>query len=317
MKKNILVVILLCVLVFTVTVIQGHNDEQSTDAMVDFAKANLEEQLNSDLEKGYISDFQIIKWEFYDEGNREKQNVNIIYKVRIGDTWNGDPMDETGLISLQRFSRVFATDQGTMEEDSEEHIYFQPENFMSEYAAIAGLNNSLWYHPYVAEIHKDDVKNMELNKIASLLFHDWIDTFQEWGNNSFIITEYKNFEVGGIVEPGEIESPASGIKRTDIAYPGSINTWVVGMWCDFKIIGAYDGGYFAESPGMPHVYGGGGTFGNDGVWQDSLVLKNPKSFVLTEWEDRYTLETACVCESNIEKLNRVGGDMIETVKKSL
>ena len=74
------------------------------------------------------------------------------------------------------------------------------------------------------------------------------------------------------------------------------------MWCDFKIIGAYDGGYFSKSPDDFHVYGGGGAFGNDGVWQDAWALRgNSISFVLTEWEDRYTLETASTCKNNINR----------------
>ena len=243
----------------------------------------------------------------YSDDREYNQNVRVTYQVRLGNTWNGDPADETGLISLQKLSRVFETEDGVLQEEHQEYSYFQSQEFMGRYAdppdntVIAGLNQSLWYHPYVAEVDKAAVETMSLEEIAVHLFQNWISSFQEWGNNSFIIIEYKNVEIGACVEPGETEHPASGISREDIAYPEALKTWNVGLWCDFKIIGAYDGGFFKESPDDFFIHGGGGAFGNDGVWQDSWALHGSSTaFVLTEWEDCYTLETERVCMEKIE-----------------
>lgn len=212
------------------------------------------------------------------------------------------------MISLQKLSRVHEAKDGTLKEECEEYAYFQEEEFMGRYdnppdnTVIAGLNNSIWENSYVAEISKDAAETMSLEEITSRLFKDWIGTFQEWGDNSFIITEYKNFEIGGFTEPTEEENPASGITKADVTYPDAVKTWTVGLWCDFKIIGAYDGGFLKKSPDDFYVCGGGGAFGNDGVWQDSSVFQNStKGFVLTEWEDCYTLETTSTCMDKVKE----------------
>lgn len=60
-------------------------------------------------------------------------------------------------------------------------------------------------------------------EIAELLFKDWIESFSDWGNNAFIITEYENCKVSKLYPPED--NLVAGYKKEDLVYPKSLKNY--------------------------------------------------------------------------------------------
>ena len=104
---------------------------QSQDSKIlAVAEKNLESGLKSDLQNGYLNYYKILKAEIYtpkaedsDDPDLVEQcktaNTHIVYELRLGDNTG-----ETGLVQMERYSRVEKDESGNLVEIPEDTVYF-------------------------------------------------------------------------------------------------------------------------------------------------------------------------------------------------
>ena len=124
MKKFFLNILILLI----ITALCGCQSQDSKILAV--AEKNLESGLKSDLQNGYLNYYKILKAEIYtpkaedsDDPDLVEQcktaNTHIVYELRLGDNTG-----ETGLVQMERYSRVEKDESGNLVEIPEDTVYF-------------------------------------------------------------------------------------------------------------------------------------------------------------------------------------------------
>lgn len=277
---------------------------QSQDSKIlTVAEKNLESGLESDLQNGYLNYYKILKAEIYtpkteDSGDPDfveqckMANTHIVYELRLGDNTG-----ETGLVQMERYSRVEKDESGNLVEIPEDTVYFDydlhEENAGTYEETVAGLKCVIWSNDYQPRVSKEQVQGKSTAEIAGILFKDWMSSFHEWRNNSFIVTDFENVKILGMKTAGD--NPVAGYTKDELEYPDAKKTYVFGAACDYTYIGIGPETFDSIATG------GGQAFGNNGVRvkASESFVNTTNGFVLTEWEDFYSMDTISNCKKKI------------------
>lgn len=160
------------------------------------------------------------------------------------------------------------------------------------------FDNFSWIidHPYVAQAAKSDVFGKSRDEIALMLYRQWMDTLKDWNTSdrTFVVTKYdkpavKLFTATDTEDWGKKE----GRNGTRPIHPGSVKSWIYTCQCRYQFLG-----YTANvSLGTGYC---SRVLGVEPFWvEDFAPGSSAKDFVLTEWADRYTLETRQHCLDSI------------------
>ena len=302
MKKKIhrLYVLLIAVLLIIVLLCGCQSEDSKIFAV---AEKNLESGLESDLQNGYLNYYKILKAELYapsaeDADNPDlatqckTANTHIIYEMRLGNNTG-----ETGLIQMERYSHVEKGESGNFAEIPEDTVYFDydlhEENAGTYEKTIAGLNCVIWSNDYQPRIGKEQVQGQSTEEIAKILFKDWMNSFREWRNNSFIVTDFENVKILGMESAGD--NPVAGYTKEELTDSEAKKTYVFGAACDYTYIGIGPETFGSLAAG------GGHAFGNTGVKvkASESFINTTNGFVLLEWEDSYSMDTISNCKKKI------------------
>lgn len=162
------------------------------------------------------------------------------------------------------------------------------------------FDNFSWIiaHPYVAWISKEDVYGKDRDEIASMLFCQWMDTLKDWNTSgrTFLVTKYDTPEVSLIAstdtEAWETNIDLDGAKPK---HPGSLGSWVYNCQCRYQFQG------YTSNTSLGTGWSGKAV-GIEPFWvEDFAPGLTAKHFVLTEWQNSYTLETEKHCLGSIGK----------------
>ena len=152
--------------------------------------------------------------------------------------------------------------------------------------------------PYVAWISKEDVYGKDRDEIASMLFCQWMDTLKDWNTSgrTFLVTKYDTPEVSLIAstdtEAWETNIDLDGAKPK---HPGSLGSWVYNCQCRYQFQG------YTSNTSLGTGWSGKAV-GIEPFWvEDFAPGLTAKHFVLTEWQNSYTLETEKHCLGSIGK----------------
>lgn len=297
MKKFFLSTLIL----FVIALLCGCQSQESKILVA--AEKNLESGLESDLQNGYLNYYKILKEEIHtpkaeDSDNPDfveqckTANTHIVYELRLGNNTG-----ETGLVQMERYSRVEKNESGNLVEIPEDTVYFDynlhEENAGTYEETVAGLNCVIWSNDYQPRIGKEQVQRKSTEEIAKILFKDWMNSFHEWRNNSFIVTDFENVKILGMETAGD--NPVAGYTKEELTEPKAKKTYVFGAACDYTYIGIGPEAFGSV------VTGGGQAFGNDGVkvMASESFINTTNGFVLTEWEDSYSMDTISNCKKKI------------------
>ena len=267
------------------------------------AEKKLESGLESDLQNGYLHYYKILKAELYTPNAEDSDNpdlveqcktanTHIVYELRLGDNTG-----ETGLVQMERYSHVEKDESGNLVEIPEDTVYFDydlhEKNAGTYEETVAGLNCVIWSNDYQPRIGKEQVQGKSTEEIAKILFKDWMNSFREWRNNSFLVTDFENVKILGM-EPAA-DNPVAGYTKEELEYPDAKKTYVFGAACDYTYIRIGPEAFGSLTAG------GGQSFGNDGVKikASESFIDTTNGFVLTEWEDSYSMDTISNCKKKI------------------
>ena len=181
----------------------------------------------------------------------------------------------------------------------EDTVYFDydlhEENAGTYEETIAGLNCVIWSNDYQPRIEKEQVQGKNTEEIAKILFKDWMNSFHEWGNNSFIVTDFENVKILGMETAAD--NPVAGYTKEELTEPEAKKTYVFGAACGYTYIGIGPEAFGSLAAG------GGQAFGNDGVKIEASesFINTTNGFVLTEWEDSYSMDTISNCKKKFGK----------------
>lgn len=209
----------------------------------------------------------------------------------------GNNTGETGLIQMERYSHVEKGESGNFAEIPEDTVYFDydlhEENAGTYEKTIAGLNCVIWSNDYQPRIGKEQVQGQSTEEIAKILFKDWMNSFREWRNNSFIVTDFENVKILGMESAGD--NPVAGYTKEELTDPEAKKTYVFGAACDYTYIGIGPETFGSLAAG------GGQAFGNTGVKvkASESFINTTNGFVLLEWEDSYSMDTISNCKKKI------------------
>lgn len=160
------------------------------------------------------------------------------------------------------------------------------------------FDNFSWIidHPYVAQAAKSDVSGKSRDEIALMLYRQWMDTLKDWNTSgrTFVVTKYdkpavKLFTATDTEDWGKKE----GRNGTRPIHLGSVKSWIYTCQCRYQFLGytanvSLGTGYCSK------------VLGVEPFWvEDFAPGSSAKDFVLTEWADRYTLETRQHCLDSI------------------
>jgi len=120
-----------------------------------------------------------------------------------------------------------------------------------------------------------------------------MNSFHEWGNNSFIVTDFENVKILGMETAAD--NPVAGYTKEELTEPEAKKTYVFGAACGYTYIGIGPEAFGSLAAG------GGQAFGNDGVKikASESFINTTNGFVLTEWEDSYSMDTISNCKKKI------------------
>lgn len=297
MKKNFLNILILLI----IAALCGCQSQDSKILAV--AEKNLKSGLESDLQNGYLNCYKILKAELYTPnaedsddpdlvGQCKTANTHIVYELRLGNNTG-----ETGLVQMERYSRVEKDERGNFAEIPEDTVYFgydlHEENAGTYEETVAGLNCVIWSNDYQPRVGKEQVQGKSTAEIAGILFKDWMSSFHEWRNNSFIVTDFENVKILGMETAGD--NPVAGYTKEELNDPEAKKTYVFGAACDYTYIGIGPETFDSITAG------GGQAFGNDGVRvkASESFANTTNGFILTEWEDFYSLDTISNCKKKL------------------
>lgn len=152
------------------------------------------------------------------------------------------------------------------------------------------FDNFSWIidHPYVAQVPKSDVYNKGRDEIALMLFCQWMDTLKDWNTSdrTFVVTEYDlpqaDFWLSTDTDSwGEKEGKTGPRPR----YPDCLGSWIYNCQCRYQYLG------YSSNISLGTCWSGKGV-GVTPFWvEDFAPGSTSKHFILTEWQERYTLET--------------------------
>ncbi|MCI8608829.1 MAG: hypothetical protein HFE73_04220 [Firmicutes bacterium] len=153
-------------------------------------------------------------------------------------------------------------------------------------------------HPYVAWISKEDVYGKDRDEIASILFCQWMDTLKDWNTSdrTFLVTKYDTPEVDLIVSTDAEEwGTIPELEGPRPKHPGSLGSWIYSCQCRYQYLG------YTSNVSLGTGWSGKAV-GVEPFWvEDFAPGLTAKHFVLTEWQDSYTLETRKHCLGSIGK----------------
>ena len=304
MKKKIhrLYVLLIAVLLIIMLLCGCQSQDHKILAV---AEKNLKSGLESDLKNGYLNYYKILKAEIYTPNAEDSDNpdlatqcktanTHIVYELRLGSNTG-----ETGLVQMERYSHVEKDESGNLAEIPEDTVYFDydlhEENAGTYEKTIAGLNCVIWSNDYQPRIGKEQVQGQSTEEIAKILFKDWMNSFREWRNNSFIVTDFENVKILGMESAAD--NPVAGYTKEELTEPEAKKTYVFGAACGYTYIGIGPEAFGSLAAG------GGQAFGNDGVKIEASesFINTTNGFVLTEWEDSYSMDTISNCKKKFGK----------------
>ncbi|MEY8369509.1 hypothetical protein AALA24_12210 [Anaerovoracaceae bacterium 42-11] len=154
-------------------------------------------------------------------------------------------------------------------------------------------------HPYVARISKEEVYGKGRDEIARMMFCQWMDTLKDWDTSTrtFLVTQYDSPEVRLIASVDtkkwetspELEGPRP-------KHPDSLGGWIYNCQCRYQFLG------YSSNVSLGTCLSGNAV-GIAPFWVEDIAPGlNTKHFILTEWQDSYTLETRKHCLETIGKV---------------
>lgn len=255
---------------------------------VEKAQEILQAELNKEVKKGRMERFAEFCVAPLETEAGENMQVEAEYTVYFG-----DGKSPSGIATAVKCILTMKQEQdGTFSEVRDKREY--------EVLGDGGESNFSWIidHPYVAWISKEEVYGKDRDEIAAILFCQWMDTLKDWNTSgrTFLVTKYDTPKVSLIAstdaEDWETNVNLDGARPK---HPGSLGSWVYHCQCRYQFLG------YTSNVSLGTCWSGKAV-GVEPFWvEDFAPGSTAKHFVLTQWQDSYTLETRKHCLGSIGK----------------
>jgi len=255
---------------------EEHADWKLQRGATDAAKSLLRADFEKEKAIGYLEKYEFLDCA-YVPGN-EEYNVEMVYEA----VYAGD---EKPMLTASVTRRMF------MQQDKAGSWKSNPERDRIDYkvSEIAYATKQVQEpgaSSFVAKLTKDEAAGMSMEEIGTALLIQFIENLKEPGNiQSFRLTDYRNVKMNlldtGSAEFSDAGEDFNGYYGQRPLAEGALNSWIGGGY-EWKFVGAAE----------PFGYRGAAICdGSAEDWWEPIWAQS-RWFVLTEWPDKYTLQTS-------------------------
>lgn len=266
---------------------------ESPNAAVESAAAEkahmiLQTELDKEVKAGNLLKYDELSTEPLVTEKEEAMQIAASYRATFGDQTgtSGFTTDMKCVLTIRQKS------DGTFSEIRDKREYEIVNDGIFD--NFSGIIN----HPYTAWISKDEVYGKSREEIALILFRQWMDTLQDWNTSArtFLVTRYESPQVSLIASVDD-ENWGTTMETEGVRpkHRGALASWIYSCQCRYQYLG------YTSNVSLGTCWSGK-ALGVEPFWVEEFAPGlTTKHFVLTEWQDSYTLETKKHCLGTIGK----------------